>query len=146
MCQESPPSNEATLVNVLISWFPRGSAWARECAVQGRARIDICVSDAYGVHGIEAKVIDWRRAIGQAYLNRYSVDYSFIGLPVLAIREYVVAEAQTFGLGVVAIASAGVWIVAEADRAVPSRGTVEAVEGLCRESVYRSRREGMDGC
>lgn len=128
---EPTPATELELVQLLVAHLPHGVSWALECTVQGRARIDLCFTDWRGVHGIEAKLRDWRRGIGQTYLNRYSVDYSHLALPVARIGGVVHREAARFGLGLLAVSNEGVWVVNEAQKGVPSNETLQALAKQC---------------
>lgn len=120
---DAAPGTELSLVKLLTAHLPADANWACECAVQGRARIDVCVLDEAGLTGIEAKLYDWRRGIGQAYLNRYSVDYSFLALPASQVGPRVAGEANRFGLGLLAVTQSRVSVVNEPELAVPSPTT-----------------------
>lgn len=50
---------------------------------------------------IEAKISDWRKGLGQAFLNTWFASESFLLLPHLPARSQVMAEAQRVGIGVV---------------------------------------------
>lgn len=115
------PSTEAEiaqhLVRSLRSWAPV----AIECEVRshGRARADVVVYADGLIAAIEVKKADWRRAIGQAMLNRIVADRSYIALWSSVISSHVIAEARQRGIGVIAVDETCASIVQDAAHCNP---------------------------
>src|SRR5437879_951398 len=60
--------------------FGRRADHATEVSAHGRSRTDICVFVDGQLIAIEAKLSNRRRAIGQAFFNRYYADQSYIAV------------------------------------------------------------------
>lgn len=98
-----------------------------EVRSHGRARTDICVRirdlhEALGndlIVGIEVKLTDWSRALGQAALNRYAADASMIAMPVNRLNETILQAAEGYGIGVLALGPRAVEVVVAATPSYP---------------------------
>ncbi len=114
---------ESELVRTIASHvrreFGRTAALAFEVPSHGRARTDVVVAIGGELLGIEAKIGRWRRAVGQAILNRYCVERSYVAMWRLAIRPHLLEEAEFYGLGVIAVDSRRIEVVLAADLSVP---------------------------
>jgi len=124
------PVSEADMVRVLLRRFRATfpvRAYGTEIRSHGRCRTDICViardfgaqSETYVTLGIEAKLIDSKRALRQAILNKYAVDGSLIAMPAGRLTRDVLSIAEDHGIGVLAIRSDGFEVVVAAMRNNP---------------------------
>jgi hypothetical protein len=116
------PKSEAEMVTVLISRLSDlgdVTATAEEFRLHGRSRADICAVVSGDLIAIEVKRRGWRRAIGQAALNRLCVDQSYIALWIGRVPREAVVEAARHGIGVIGISDAALEIVVAADRGTP---------------------------
>ena len=117
------PETEAELVRTIAlqvrQVFGRNAAFALEVPSHGRARTDVVIAVGDELLGIAAKLGQWRRAVGQAILNRYCVDRSYVAMWRLAIRPDVLEEARSYGVGVIAVDSRRIEVVLSADLSVP---------------------------
>lgn len=107
------PRTEAQLVDSLgmllaRKWLVR--ALGTEVRSHGRCRTDLCalISESRRTPdqlliGIEAKLTDWARAVGQAALNRYAVDLAYIAMPAGRTPDALLVEAARHGVGVLAV-------------------------------------------
>ncbi len=116
MLAPSMPEHEAELVATLLERPParwRGAYVATEVRTHGTAKADLIVMTPRRMVSIEVKRRAWQRAIGQAVLNRYVFDRSYIALWVTAVNDRVLANAGDWGVGVIAISAASSRIVQE---------------------------------
>lgn len=97
----------------------RGLVVLEEVRSHGRARTDLMFWDGETLVGIEAKIRDWSRVIGQAVLNQQCYDRSFLAMWSAAISETVLAEASRFGVGVLAVGDLGMEVVLDAKHQPP---------------------------
>lgn len=119
----SLPVSEQEITDILVSCLRKtfGVTVRSKCEVSadGRARADIAVMVADKVLTIEVKRSDWKRAIGQAVLNRYCADHSYIALWESRINQHVLSEAEAWGIGVLAVDYQSVRIAKAAPAARP---------------------------
>jgi hypothetical protein len=105
--QPPMPAREQNIVDALLIGLacPFGANLrpVTEVTADGRSRVDVAAVIDDTVIAIEVKRCDWRRAVGQAALNRYCADMSFIGLWSSHVTDRVVKEARQAGVGVLAI-------------------------------------------
>lgn len=102
------PQTETILVEHLMgniySIFGPDSLVATEVRTHGRAFGDIVLVLGSGeVVVVEAKLRDWRRVVGQAFLNRCCADRSYLAMWHTRLEGPVVAEAEDYGIGIVSI-------------------------------------------
>ncbi len=112
---------ESELVERLIAGLPSGDveSVALEVRSHGRARTDVVLMFCGEVIAIEAKVTDWRRALGQAVLNQYCADRSYVALYDKNLSDAVLEAALGFGVGVIAIGESHCRVVGNARRNAP---------------------------
>lgn len=116
MKTDNPTSNvartEADLVHQLITSLKQGGYVVRqEVPSHGRARTDLILWDGECLIGVEAKLRDWSRVIGQAVLNRQCVDQSYLAMWSSAISDALLTEAARFGIGVMSLSDGGMQIL-----------------------------------
>jgi hypothetical protein len=131
------PRREADLVAALLTGMPsrwRGCWVATEVPTHGKARADIILMTPRQTVAIEVKRTAWQRALGQALLNRYIADRSYVALWAGVVSDRVVRDAASLGLGVIAIEPGRSTVVQSAARVYPDpelRGRVrQAVRDL----------------
>lgn len=88
-----------------------GYVVSEEVPSHGRARTDLVLWDGEILIGVEAKLRDWGRVIGQAALNRQCVDQSYLAMWSSAISDMILAEAARFGIGVMSLGDGGAQVV-----------------------------------
>lgn len=119
----NPPSTEAEISDRLVSgisaWRP--DALEREVRSHGRARTDIVYYADGFVVAVEVKRGDWRRAIGQAMLNRLVADRSYIALWSTKISPTILDEARHRQIGVIAVDDDAVSIIEAAPPCRPDQ-------------------------
>lgn len=123
------PLTEAQLVGelgVLLArrWPVR--AVGTEVRSHGRCRTDLCALIGNGGYrsdqiliGIEAKLSDWGRAVGQAALNRYAVDLAYVAMPAGRTPAALLIEAARHGVGVLAVGRRSLDVVTTAALSEP---------------------------
>ena len=78
------PFTEAEIVSKVVRlvplYFGIGSVVATEVRSHGTARTDIAVICESELIAIEVKRLDWRRVVGQAFLNRLCADRSYVAV------------------------------------------------------------------
>jgi hypothetical protein len=127
------PASEATLVGMILQHLLAGDHLpAAEVRSHGRASTDVCYLNAGELIGIEAKLADWRRAVGQAFLNRQCVDRSYVALWHEGVRDAVLEEAMRYGVGVIGVREDSLLWMAEAP--------VSAPDPIVRSSMLESIR------
>jgi len=87
--------------------FGRHADHATEVSAHGRSRTDICVFVDGQLIAIEAKLSNRRRAIGQAFFNRYYADQSYIAVLERHITHGLTEDARKWELGILAISGKG---------------------------------------
>ena len=101
------PSSEEELVDLILRHirrtFGRGTRVASEVRSHGRFKTDVCVYADGSIFAIEAKLVHWRRALGQARLNSFYADRSYIALWEPMVRDGIVHEARQHGIGVIGV-------------------------------------------
>lgn len=119
----TPP--EKVLVDLLlqkiVSIFGEVLASGVDVPSHGQARTDLVLVVSNELVAIEVKTLNWKKAIAQAYLNRYCVDRSYIALWEKTVRPQVIREAKNRGLGLLSIGEENVTIVRQAPRSRPRR-------------------------
>ncbi len=117
------PTSEEELVALLLQHLSRllGRRQRIACEVRthGRARTDVCMLDQGELVAIEVKLSHWRRAIGQALLNTYYADRSYIALWDDAVSDVVVQSALIRGIGVIGVGRTDAKVVSEAPIGCP---------------------------
>lgn len=106
-------------------WAVRARGW--EVRSHGRSRTDLaCLVRDIGAAetdplliGIEAKLSAWPRAVGQASLNRYAFDLTFIAVPVTLGAEGLLPTAAQHGVGVLGVARGTLSVLLPAKRREP---------------------------
>ncbi len=134
IAQLAPQDTEADAVVWLISnikAFAPGGRVATEVPSHGRARTDLVVVTPRQLIGVEVKLRDWRRALGQAILNRYCFDLSYVALLPSAIRTELLDTAREFRVGVLAVSADCVEVRLRAARNAPEPG----IRGRLRKTV-----------
>jgi hypothetical protein len=63
----------------------------------------VCVYANGHIFAIEAKLVHWKRALGQARLNSFYADRSYIALWEPMLRDGIVSEAAQHGIGVLGV-------------------------------------------
>lgn len=137
MKSEALGYTERELVDLLLVALPtfgwKAQATGIEVPSHGRARADIALRVGDEVWAIEAKMSDWRKAIGQAVLNRYCFDRCYIALGMTKVTDHVRAEAAKWGVGVIGLQTGRASVVVEAEIGDPDEGLRGAVmERLAR--------------
>ncbi len=127
------PESEAELVDLLTEHA--NTLWSRpevrlETASPGGGRADVSILSNGRIYSVEAKLEHWRRAIGQAVLNRYWSDRCYIALWHSKVNEQVTDEARRFGLGVIAVHPSGARKILGAQQCTPHRALKEKVVQL----------------
>jgi hypothetical protein len=99
-------------------------AWADQMTPAGleiawhQKRVDLVVaSSGTGVLAVELKVSKWRRAIDQAYVNRWAATSSWVALWHACITAKTYRYAQQAGVGVLAVTANTVYPVVRAESA-----------------------------
>jgi hypothetical protein len=114
---------EADIVELLVFNIPQvfgeHADHAVEVGTHGRAKTDLCVLVGDKLIAIEAKYSNRRRAIGQAYLNRYYADHSYIAVLGSHITGQLAADARRWRLGILSVSQAGVSVAIPAPAAFP---------------------------
>lgn len=108
-----------TIMRHVPRLFGRRSRRATEVPSHGRAKTDICAFIDETVIAIEAKLTNQRRAIGQAALNRYYADRSYIAVLDRYVTSTLVAEATNWDLGILSLSATGVEIALPAPQLTP---------------------------
>jgi hypothetical protein len=102
-----PPGTEEELIRILVRCraqvFGRNVPLAREVRSHGSARADLCLLRAGELISIEAKLLDGHRAIGQALLNTYFADRSYIAVWHQVVTRSLISTALQWGVGVLAV-------------------------------------------
>ncbi len=113
--KHSPPESERELVDLMVRHvrraFGRQTRLAREVKTHGRFRTDVCLYADGRILAIEAKLIDWQRALGQARLNTFYADRSYIALWQPRLTDGIVLEANKHGVGVIGVSRSGIAVV-----------------------------------
>lgn len=125
-------ASEAVLVRRVLrnlSQLGRVSGWGVELNAHGRSHIDVCALIDGEVLGIEAKLSDWRKAVGQAALNRYAVERSYIALEPARVSPAVNEVAAQYGVGVLSVTSTSLVVHQEAQLFTPDPRLRERVHG-----------------
>lgn len=99
--------------------FGKEANHAVEVGTHGRARTDLCIFVNDQLIAIEAKFSNHRRAIGQAFLNRYYADLSYIAVLQEHLTPRLSSQAQQWRLGVLSISDQGVAVAIPAPIAFP---------------------------
>jgi hypothetical protein len=122
-CTLTPlPRTEEEMVAALVAHLTdlgEVTAMAAEVRLHGRSRADVCAVLGNELIAVEVKRTDWRRALGQAALNRLCVDRSYIALWAGHVPQTAVDEASRHGIGVIRISEAALEVVTPAARASP---------------------------
>jgi hypothetical protein len=116
------PKTEAEMVQALVAHLGKlgdMSAFGVEVRLHGRSRADVCAVIGGDLIAIEVKRTDWRRALGQAALNRFCADRSYIALWSGRVPAAVIEEAARHGIGVLGIGEADLEILGPAPAAKP---------------------------
>lgn len=131
----SLPATEQDLVRIVVAGMQMvepDAVIATEIPSHGRARIDVClVAEDESVWAIEAKLRDWRRAIGQAFLNKSCAHYSYVAIWHELVSETLYAEAGEFGLGILSVDSDSVAIALKAVGSKPNATMLRRVTAIC---------------
>lgn len=132
------PSSEASLVDALTEHIE--TLWADpeyvlEMRSPGGGRADITVLSKGHVYSVEAKLTNWRRAIGQAVLNRYWSNRCYIALWHTKVGPSVKTEARRHGLGVISVSPSGAKMVVGAQLAQPRAH----LKGQVRKAISEAR-------
>jgi hypothetical protein len=118
------PTTEKEMVEVLVSTIGSHFAplrFALEVRSHGRSRADMILWVDEELIAVEAKRLDWKRAIFQAVLNRYCVDRSYVALWDSYVTAEVLSDARTWGLGVLSVGPSRLEIVQAAPATTPDR-------------------------
>ena len=110
----------ALLIETHRRWLPTAKAWDVEVRSHGTSRIDLCLWTSKEVVAVEAKRMDWKRAVAQASLNKYCADRSYVALWTSAVTPAVLAEANRLHLGVLSIGPAQTRVLLRAPKVQPS--------------------------
>jgi hypothetical protein len=104
------PSEAALLLPVLRGTLRLG--WAGQmtpAAVEvpwHQKRVDLALSSPdFGVIAVELKVSKWRKAVDQAYVNRWACETSWVGLWHECITRETCTYARDAGVGLLAVTS-----------------------------------------
>jgi hypothetical protein len=121
--QTNPLRTEAAMIVALTAsvrrLFGRAAGHATEVGAHGRSRTDICVFADGQLIAIEAKLSNRRRAIGQAYFNRYYADQSYIAVLDHHITDELTEAARQWKLGILAVSRKGAFIALPAPTSTP---------------------------
>lgn len=107
---------------------------ASEIRTHGRSRADILLL-ANDLVSIEAKLSDWRRALGQAALNVTVVDRSYVAMWAGRISHSLTEMAEEHGIGVIEVHPDGLEIVVKAIPGSP--------DATARAKVLQRLEEGV---
>jgi hypothetical protein len=99
--------------------FGKAADHATEVGAHGRSRTDICVFAGGQLIAIEAKLSNRRRAIGQAFFNRYYADQSYIAVLDRHITDELTESARQWELGILAVSLKGAIIALPAPTSTP---------------------------
>jgi hypothetical protein len=116
------PKTEAQMVAVLASLLSDlgdVTAIAKEVRLHGRSRADLCAIIDGELVAVEVKRTGWRRALGQAALNRLCVDRSYIALWSTRLPAAAAAEATKYRIGVLGISNSELNVILSAPQAIP---------------------------
>jgi hypothetical protein len=146
--------NESRLVAALlralkgdaIPWQPQGVLREFDY-VSGRTDV-LALTYANQLIAFEAKLLDWRRAIRQAWRNTSYVDLAYVVLPAdrAHIAEEYCDQFLDYGVGLCLICKDGLHVAIESPRASPVLGwlSTRAREALtlngCKTSTTARRR------
>jgi hypothetical protein len=121
MSSSSVQITEKELVERLVANAPYTpiQSLGLEVRSHGRARADVMLLANGELIAIEAKVKDWKRALGQAVLNKYCADRSYVALLDSRITPAVKTEARLHGIGLIAVGENMCRVVAKAPRNAP---------------------------
>ncbi len=110
-----PPESESELIDLMLRHvrrtFGRRTQLAREVKSHGRFRTDVCIYADGRIFAIEAKLVDWQRALGQARLNTFYADRSYIAIWQSRLTDGIVFEANRHGVGVIGVSRSGIAVV-----------------------------------
>lgn len=120
MARSPHPAESALLLPVLRGVMRLG--WAQQmtpAAVElkwHQKRIDLAVcSNDFGLISIELKVSKWRKAIDQAYVNRWASTYSWVGVWHECITRDTYSYARDAGVGLLAVTQHTVYPLSYSD-------------------------------
>src|SRR2546422_1120956 len=121
MSSSSVRVSETELIERLLANIPYAKIRSLGCEVRshGRARADVMLFANGELIAIEAKVSDWNRALGQAVLNKYCSDRSYVALLDSRITPAVKSEAKLHGIGLIAVSVDKSRVVTKAARNAP---------------------------
>lgn len=113
--RQSAPESERELVDLMLRHvrraFGRRTRLAREVKTHGRFKTDVCLYADGSILAIEAKLVHWQRALGQARLNTFYADRSYIALWQSRLTDGIVLEANKYGVGVIGVSRSGIAVV-----------------------------------
>jgi hypothetical protein len=120
---QSPPTTEEELVQLVRRHaklsFGKQTRLACEVPSHGRFRTDICVYSGGNIFAIEVKLTQWKRALGQARLNTFYADRSYIALWEPRLHNKILDEAAQHGIGVIGVHRSGMTIVESVRPTIP---------------------------
>jgi len=121
--QTGPLQTEEAMIVALVAsvrrLFGRAADHATEVGAHGRSRTDLCVFADGQLIAIEAKLSNRRRAISQAYFNRYYADRSYIAVLDHHVTDQLTKAAREWELGILAVSRKGAFIALPAPSSTP---------------------------
>jgi hypothetical protein len=108
---------------------------ATEVRTHGRSRADVLVLADDRLIAIEAKLSDWRRALGQAALNQSVADLSYVAMWAGRIPAALLEHAEKEGIGVIAVSVDHLALVVSASAGRPDQTARRACQVRLHEAV-----------
>ena len=101
-------------------------------------RLDLVVVRGAHTIAVELKVDDWRRAVRQAYLNRWAVHESFVGIWHSRLTCKAWDHAHEAGVGILIVTPRTVYPLAASSESPPTADFEDVLE-LVRSEAMRVR-------
>jgi hypothetical protein len=113
-------------------------------------RIDLAFSSSgVGVISVELKVSKWRKAIDQAYVNRWASTYAWVGVWHECITKDTYTYAKSAGVGLLAVTARTVYPLSYPERSprpdAADRFQHEIMLGGLRVRDLLTHARGVDG-
>lgn len=135
------PATEAEIVARIVEHLGDlvGSAsslhFAAEVRTHGRSRADVLVLADDDLVAVEAKLTDWRRALGQAALNQSVVDLSYVAMWQGRTSPDLLTHAAAEGIGVVGVSPGGLSVLVSPRRGRPDPTVRSALVARLHETA-----------
>jgi predicted RecB family endonuclease len=100
---------EAQAEEILSTLLREAGLTIRRQVRLGAKQVDVVAEGASGLWAIEVKLRDWRRGMGQAYLNAAYVDRSYLAMPANVRRRLDEDALAELGVGLIEFSETG-WV------------------------------------